>query len=374
MKKTNKFLMFLIAIVTMLFIVPTFSNAATISVKDEESLNDAVSRANVGDIITLENNITVTKPIVIAKELTIMGNGYTVTGSSDWTSTSGNQTMFTAQASSAKLTLKNINLQNGPKYGVQSYDGATVILDDVSITGFKYGGVLANGGSVEVVNLHLGYNGTNSNNGIEIDKGSAATHNPSLVMNGVLVSDTTENVIRIAENGYLTEFTITNSSTTTNKVVIAGNTVALTDANDNIIAESTIPDKATANTDVKKVIVTLISNGETNKIAVDSGKTITQDFLKSHINIPENYQLDGFYIDAQYSNEFDFNNPLNSDTTIYTKISEITTVTPAPEIPAEPEKDETPKTGIQNYMGISLLVIILSTIAFIYTKKKDIKG
>ena len=374
MKKTNKFLMFLIAIVTMLFIVPTFSNAATISVKDEESLNDAVSRANVGDIITLENNITVTKPIVIAKELTIMGNGYTVTGSSDWTSTSGNQTMFTAQASSAKLTLKNINLQNGPKYGVQSYDGATVILDDVSITGFKYGGVLANGGSVEVVNLHLGYNGTNSNNGIEIDKGSAATHNPSLVMNGVLVSDTTENVVRIAENGYLTEFTITNSSTTTNKVVIAGNTVALTDANDNIIAESTIPDKATANTDVKKVIVTLISNGETNKIAVDSGKTITQDFLKLHINIPENYQLDGFYIDAQYSNEFDFNNPLNSDTTIYAKISEIPTVTPAPEIPAEPEKDETPKTGIQNYMGISLLVIILSTIAFIYTKKKDIKG
>ena len=219
----------------------------------------------------MQNDITVTQPIVIAKELTIDGNGHTITGSSDWTSTSGNQTMFTAQFSDAKLTLKNIKLVNGPKYGVQSYDGATVILDDVSITGFRYGGVLANGGNVEVKNLHLGYNGTGANNGIEIDKGAAATNNPTLTMNGVLTSESTENVVRAAENGHLTEFTVTNTENTTNKVLIAGDKVVLTDENNNVISETEVPDNATANADEQNVVITLIANGETNKIVVKEG-------------------------------------------------------------------------------------------------------
>ncbi len=379
MKKSIKFILFLIAIITIVLIVPNFSSAATISVKDEETLNDAVQSSNVGDIINIENDITITKPIVIAKELTINGNGHKITGASSWTSTSGNQTMFTAQLSSAKLTLKNINLENGPKYGVQSYDGATVILDNVSITGFKYGGVLANGGSVEVINLHLGYNGTNSNNGIEIDKGSAATHNPSLTMNGVLTTDTPENTIRIAENGYLTEFTITNSSNTVNKVIVAGSTVALTDKNDNIISETTIPDKATPNTDVKKAIITLMANNETKKIAVDLGKTITADFLKSYITLEENYTIDGFYTNAQFETEFDFSKTIDADTTIYAKISKIEPVEPTPEPNETPntntvEKDETPKTGIQSYIGISLLVVFVSSAIVIYMKKRELKG
>src|SRR5699024_860215 len=106
-------------------------------VNDENSLRSAVESADSGATITLSDNITVTQPIVIAKELTINGNGHTVTGDSSWTSTSGNQTMFTAQLGSAKLRLQNINLKNGPKYGVQAYDGGTVILEGVYITGFN---------------------------------------------------------------------------------------------------------------------------------------------------------------------------------------------------------------------------------------------
>ena len=107
--------------------------------------------------------------------------------------------MFTAQLADGKLTLKNINLNNGPKYGVQAYDGAIVILDNVSITGFKYGGVLVNGGNVEVRDLHLGYNGTDANNGIEIDKGAAATNNPTLTMNGTLTSESNENIVETSK-------------------------------------------------------------------------------------------------------------------------------------------------------------------------------
>ena len=373
MKKTIKLIIFLIALLLITLIFPNMSNAQTRTVTDEETLINAINEADYGDTISIENNITVTKPIVIAKELIINGNGYTITGSSDWTSTSGNQTMFTAQQSNAKLTLRNINLENGPKYGVQSYDGATVILDNVSITGFKYGGVLANGGTVEVVNLHLGFNGTDNNNGIEIDKGTAATNYPTLIMNGTLTSDSNKNVVRVAENGTLTEFTITNTTNTVNKVAISGNTLVLTDENNNVISETTVPDSATANTDTQNIIITLITtNGKVSKIVAESGKTITADFLKSHIELQENYVIDGYYTDEQYTTEFDFNKTLDADTTIYAKISMVeTTVPEEPQQPETPVKDETPKTGIENYLGLAILTILLSAIIIVSKKKKE---
>ena len=374
MKKTIKLLVFFIAIFATMLILPNLSNAAT-SVTDESSLLSAISSVGDGETITLQNNITVKAPIVIQKELTIDGNGFSITGSSDWTSTSGNQTMFTAQFSAGKLTLKNVNLQNGPKYGVQSYDGATVILDNVSITGFKYGGVLANGGNVEVRNLHLGYNGTGANNGIEIAKGSAATNNPTLTMNGVLTTDSNENVVRIAENDSLTEFTVTNTPNTTNKIVLTSDSIVLTDKNNNVIAETAVPDKVTGNADEQKVIVTVVAGDKEIKFTANSGEKITADLVKSHITLEENSKIDGFYTDAQYVNEFNFNDPLNADTTIYAKISKIETTTPetTPET-NKGEKDETPKTGVENYLGIAVLAILFSTTVIISMKKKNMRG
>lgn len=369
MNKKIKLILFFIAIFGALLIIPNFSNAAT-TVHDETSLNDAVSSADSGATITLQNDITVTKPIVIAKELTIDGNGHNVVGDNSWTSTSGNQTMFTAQLSDAKLTLKNIKLKNGPKYGVQSYDGATVILDNVSISGFKYGGVLANGGKVEVKSLHLGYNGTTANNGIEIDKGSAATNNPTLVMNGTLTSTTNENVVRVAENGSLKSFTITNTANTTNKVVLSGGKVVLTDANDNVISETTVPGSVTANADQQKTIVTIVVNDKTNKITVDVGKTITEDLLKSHIDLDKNYKIDGYYTDTNFTNKFDFSKAVNSDTTIYVKTSKVENTTQANN---NKEKDVTPKTGIENYIGVAILTIAISIGAIAIIRKKEIK-
>ena len=374
MNKTIEFILFFIITAIFAIMLPNYSKAAT-TAHDEESLNSVISSADSGVTITLQNDITVTKPIVIAKELTIDGNGHNVVGSNDWTSTSGNQTMFTAQFSSAKLTLKNIQLKNGPKYGVQSYDGATVVLDNVSISGFKYGGVLANGGNVEVKRLHLGKNGTGANNGIEIDKGASATNNPTLVMNGVLTTESNENVVRPAENGHLTDFTITNTPDTTNKVVLSGNKVVLTDKNNNVISETTVPDKATPNVDVKQLIITIFANDVTYKITVNSGEKITADLLKTHIKLGENQVVDGFYTDANFANAFDFNNSITTDTTVYAKISKVETT--VPETPPEVNngvKDETPKTGAQNYLGIAVLTILFSIIVIATINKKNIKG
>ena len=376
MKNTIKIIMLFALIMLALLCIPSISKAAeTETATDESTLISAIQNVNDGGTVEIQNNITVTQPIVIQKELTIDGNGYTIAGSTDWTSTSGNQTMFTAQFAAGKLTLKDIDLNNGPKYGVQSYDGATVILNNVSITGFRYGGVLANGGYVEVIDLHLGYNGTGSNNGIEIDKGPSATNNPTLVMNGTLTSDSTENIVRPATNGNLTEFTVTNTDSTTNKVVIAGDKVVFTDENNNVISGSAIPESATPNTDEPKVIVTIMVGGEEAKqITVDEGSTITADFLKSNITVAEGYEVEGFYTDEAYTNKFDFATPLNADVTIYARIAEISQEKPEEEPKPIPDddKDEVPQTGVESYIGISVLAMTVALAGIIYLKKKEV--
>lgn len=374
MKNTIKIMLFITFILLALLCIPSISNAATTeTATDESTLRSAIENVDDGGTVEIQNNITVTGPIVIQKELTIDGNGYTISGSTEWTSTSGNQTMFTAQFAAGKLTLKDIDLNNGPKYGVQAYDGATVILDNVSITGFRYGGVLVNGGNVEVRDLHLGTNGTGANNGIEIDKGASATNNPTLTMNGTLTSDETENVVRPAENGHLTDFTITNTESTTNKVVIAGDKVVLTDENNNVISESFIPENVTPNEDAKMLVISLVKGGKTTKIVVDEGATITEEMLKSHITVEEGYEIEGYYTDEAYTNKFDFTNPINSDITIYVRIAEIPQEEEKPEEKPEeqvPEKDDVPKTGVENYLGVAILAMVVS-VGSIFLIKKD---
>ena len=379
MKNTIKFMLFLTLTVLALFCIPNFTNAAsTETATDESTLKSAIENVDDGGTVEIQNNITVTGPIVIQKKLTIDGNGYTIAGSTDWTSTSGNQTMFTAQFSAGQLTLKDIDLNNGPKYGVQSYDGATVILNNVSITGFRYGGVLANGGNVEVIDLHLGFNGTDANNGIEIDKGASATNNPSLTMNGTLTSESSENVVRPATNGHLTDFTITNTESTENKVIIAGNSVVLTDADNNVISESPVPDQVTANGDAEGIVLTLVANDKTHKIAMEKGGTVSKETLDSYIDLAENTKIDGYYTDEAFTKEFDFSKTLDADTTIYARISKIETPTeeddskdevtekPAP----EDEKDDIPKTGDINYVGIAVLAILFSSVAIVGISRK----
>lgn len=375
MKKTTKFLIFVLLIFSSLLIFTNYSKAAeTETATDESSLRSAIENVNDGGTVEIQNNITVTGPIVIQKKLTIDGNGYTVSGSTEWTSTSGNQTMFTAQMAAGQLTLKDINLNNGPKYGVQSYDGATVILNNVSITGFKYGGVLANGGNVEVIDLHLSYNGTNANNGIEIDKGASATNNPTLTMNGTLTSDSNENVVRVADNGYLTEFTVTNTENTENKVVIAGEKIVLTDENNNVISETSVPDTVTSNTDTEAVVITLIHGEKSEKIVTEKGNTITEEFLKAYITVEEGYEIDGFFTDDKFTNKFDFSKTIDTDISVYVKTSKIESEEEKDEVKdeiPEEEKDDIPKTGEENYLGIAVLSILFSSIMAIGLTKKN---
>ena len=91
MKKTINLIIILFLALAMLLILPNICKAAT--ARDEETLNDAIQSAESGSTIEIQNNITITKPITVTKEVIIDGKGYTLAGSTEWTSTSGNQTI-----------------------------------------------------------------------------------------------------------------------------------------------------------------------------------------------------------------------------------------------------------------------------------------
>ena len=364
------------AILVTCLLIPNVSKATT-PINSEETLRQAISSANSGETIILSDNITVTGPIVIDKDLTIDGAGYTVTGADEWTSISGNQTMFAAQLSGAKLTLKNINLKNGPKYGVQSYNGASVVLNNVSITGFNYAGILVNGGTLEIIDVNLGNNGTTSNKGIELDRGTGVVVSPSLVMNGSLSSTSKDNIIYVAENAG--NISVENKTSTSNKVFAAENQIVLTDANNNVLSVSALPENTTVASGEQKVILTVNYGEKTKDILLNVGQVVSEDSIKTKLNVAEGYVIDGFYTDNQYTAKFNFDNKIDVNTTLYAKVSaeekqeevsnsENTVSTEE----ASGEKDETPKTGVANYVGIAFLVIAISAATLFVIRKNRI--
>lgn len=73
MKNTIKFMLFLTLTVLALFCIPNFTNAAsTETATDESTLKSAIENVDDGGTVEIQNNITVTGPIVIQKNLLLM--------------------------------------------------------------------------------------------------------------------------------------------------------------------------------------------------------------------------------------------------------------------------------------------------------------
>lgn len=213
------------------------ADAKEVKVSDGTALQNAIANAENGDVITLEQSITLDGKVELTSgvEVTIDGANHTITGNRAATgSVTDNITLITASLNGSKINLKNVTLKDSPKYGVQAYNGGYVSLENVTIENCKYGAVLVNGGTVEVISLNLGYNGENANNGIEISKSkniASSPNEPTIVMNGTLTSTETENVIRFAEdeNDATTEVIVENTESTTDKVLLNDNKVVVTD-------------------------------------------------------------------------------------------------------------------------------------------------
>lgn len=393
MKNLKRTILFLIVLLASLIFNTHFCNAATTTVSSEEELINSINSASNGDTINLSSDIVVTKPVEITgKTITINGNGHTITrNDTNWTPNGNNGTLITAGLSGTKLNLINISLKNSQKYGVQSYDGAYVTLDNVTISGCGFGGVLVNAGTVEVKNLVLYKNGNPSNNGIEIAKGNGIyteTNKPILIMNGTLSSTEKDNVIYIAINDRLTEFEVKNTDNTVNKALINGNKIVVTDKNNNILYESNEnPDiPITGENYVKNITLTINLMEQNVQIPLQEGSKITSEEVKSKINLQNlnlsNYTLEGFYSDAEFKSEFDFTNPIMANTTIFAKLTlnpttdnnennnDNNTTIEETKKPNK-EKDETPKTGVKSNLGIAISVIVISTISIILLKRKN---
>lgn len=99
-------------------------------------------------------------------------------------------------------------------------------------------------------------------------------------------------------------------------------------------------------------------------------------------DIEKGYKFDGWFEDETFIKPVDVNTPITKEMTIYAKVvpetvaEEETTdsaeevVKDADETTSE-EKDETPKTGVVNYVGIAVLIIVISaTTLFIIRKNR----
>ncbi len=248
MRNIKKIVLLVIALFFTFALVPNFVHADT-SVGNEATLRSAIDNATSGEVITLSTNIVLTSPIeIVNKNITINGNGFTITRAAEgWSADGQNATLITAGKTGTRLNLMNVKLIAAEKYGVQSYSGAYVSLDNVTISDCGYGGVLVNAGTVEVKNLILNRNGNPNNNGIEIAKGTGVYEEgvmPKLIMNGSISSTETENVIYLAINDNLAEFSVSNTPTSQDKIYVSDKRVIVADANNNIKFQSNENSKA----------------------------------------------------------------------------------------------------------------------------------
>ncbi len=229
--------------------------AETYEASSKEDFLNYINTSADGDTVKLTTSITldnVNEIIQITnKEITIEGVGdVTITGFRDDAiekdTLKGNYSIIVA-GEGAKVHVKNLSLERSQKYGVQAYNGGYASVENVYINDCRYGGVLVNAGTVEIISLRLGFNGSNKdetgmsvlNNGIEISKSkNIADPNatPNIIMNGTLNSDVSENVIYFASdaNDNTTGFIIENAATTTDKILVNDNKVVVADATNEV--------------------------------------------------------------------------------------------------------------------------------------------
>ena len=116
------------------------------------------------------------------------------------------------------------------------------------------------------------------------------------------------------------------------------------------------------------------------------GTVLSEEDLASKIDLTDtNYELDGFFTDANYETAFDFRGEVDGNVTIYAKLSEVTVEDPTEEPPVDEEKpaeetpadetseekDETPKTGVSTYIGIAAAIAVVSLATVVVIKKKN---
>ena len=383
MNKTAKVVLLFVMLLAVVLLVPSFCNAADIT--NESELEKAIQDAEVGSTITLTQSIEVSKHIDVSKNLTINGAGFSISGSDTWYNAEkaqlgGDQAILTSTAGT--LTLKNITLKHGPKQGAQAYGNGALVLDDVTIEDCKYSALIANGGTITIQKANL-----KTKYGIEV--GKSATQNekdtPTIIMDGTIKSSS--DVILYMASDTPSSLEVKNTETSEDKMYAYGNSVVVTDKNDNVLYEGApLPlsaDKKITVTEgesevAEVYVVTIGYNGKTKTITVKKGETLPD--LSDVKNAVQGKEFVRFVV-AKTGSEFDETTAITSDLSLVAEYKTIELPDEQPgdeELPADEEnatndkeKDDTPKTGLNSYVGIVSGVLVISLASIIAMKKRE---
>ena len=129
---------------------PTEQKSITVT-KDEssaqfDSLEDALAAAEEGSTITLNENITVTQRAYITKGITLNGNGHSIAGVGDFSSSSNPAVVLIDTDNAVVLSDLSIIGGTSNKFPLNIYTSPNVTLNNVSVTN-----VFTNGGAMLVL-------------------------------------------------------------------------------------------------------------------------------------------------------------------------------------------------------------------------------
>lgn len=163
--------------------VPAFASATTYHATDQASFVSDLATATAGDTIVLDNGFNVTSEIVVnASNITIDGNGQTLTPTFTKTTNANNSTLGIY---GADVTVKDLTIDGTggtSLHGINAYEAVNVLLDNVTLENNGHNGLVVNGSTVTVNNITTTNNGWG---GVDVDQGTGVTATTTLTVTGV---------------------------------------------------------------------------------------------------------------------------------------------------------------------------------------------
>jgi len=181
----------MLSVFALALVVGTASAATTIHVSNETELQTADVTAVVGDTILLTNDFGVSQRVEInSSDITIDGDGHTITASFPKTSNSNNSALGIYGDS---ITVMDLNVDGTGGFawplqlhGINIYVALDTLLDGVTVSNFGGSGIVVNGSTVTVNNITTSGNGWH---GINVDQGGGVTTPAILTVTGFSSQD-----------------------------------------------------------------------------------------------------------------------------------------------------------------------------------------
>lgn len=190
----KKNLQFTLILAVMLITVVNISAQTTLNVPDQyATIQVAIDAASSGDIIEVaDGTYDITSQIDVNKDVSIIGQGTVIinANNSSWSTVNGEKHLLCIYAGTqaSPVTISNITMDcNSQCYGLNTYDNAYGILDDVIINDGTGAGLTVNGSTIIATDLNTS---GNSWGAVNVDPGSGVTDPTVFTLNsGTLAED-----------------------------------------------------------------------------------------------------------------------------------------------------------------------------------------